>query len=164
MVLNSFDVECYEKAISNADGTAIFYDPETEHVYSVTVNKNLWDKDVKVIETKIDTVTLDTFIKQNNLPKIDLIKIDVESHEPEVLQGFSEYIKQFRPTMLVEILDEEVGKEITKLVDGLGYLYYNINEYGKIYQEKELKKSDDYNYLICDRAIATKLGLKQETF
>jgi FkbM family methyltransferase len=56
------------------------------------------------IETKISTITLDSFIEINQLQKIYLLKIDVESHEVEVLQGFERYIKQFKPSILIEIL------------------------------------------------------------
>jgi FkbM family methyltransferase len=160
VALNSFDIISSEKAVSNADGFAVFYDPGTEHVYSVTVNKNLSHESIHVVETKIETITLDSFTRQNNLPKIDLIKIDVESHEPEVLEGFSEYLNLFKPTMLIEILEDSVGEKINNLVAGSGYLYYNINEAGSIHQVERITKSDSYNYLLCSPETAAKIGLE----
>ena len=95
--LNNFDIKPFEKAVSNKDGMAVVYDLPSEHIYSVTVNKNLHTDGIDVIETQIETITLSTFINQENLSKIDLMKIDVETHEPEVFEGFGKYLQQFKP-------------------------------------------------------------------
>lgn len=88
-----------------------------------------------------------------------MIKIDVETHEAEVLEGFSEYISLFKPNMLIEILTDEVASKVEALVKGLAYLYFNIDENGGIRQVTELKKSDYYNYLFCNEEMAKKLKL-----
>ena len=41
----------------------------------------------------MSTLKLDDFIFQNKIRKLDLIKIDVEMHEPEVIEGFKFYLK-----------------------------------------------------------------------
>ncbi len=157
--LNKFDITCVEKAVSNKNGTALIYDNDQEHIYSVTVNKNMFPTDTKVIETQIETITLDSFIKQNHLPKIDLIKIDVETHEAEVLEGFSEYLAAFKPTMLIEVLNDEVGKNINEITAGLGYLYFNIDENKGVRQVNSITKSDYYNFLLCNESTAKALQL-----
>src|SRR5688572_7684910 len=157
--LNNFDIKPVEKAISNENGIATIFDTTTEHTYTVTVNKNRLLADETVVETKITTITLDSFIKQNNLKKIDLIKIDVETHEPEVLEGFSEYMKVFKPSMIIEILDEETGRKVNDLVQGIGYLFFNIDEKTGIRQVEKITKSDDFNVLICTPENALKLRL-----
>ncbi|OFX56519.1 MAG: methyltransferase [Bacteroidetes bacterium GWA2_30_7] len=157
--LNKFDIISIEKAVSNSDGNAIIYDTNSEHIYSVTVNKNLSDTGIKVFETKIETVTLNSFIKEYNLLKIDLIKIDVETHEAEVLEGFNEYISVFRPSILIEILNDEVGQKVNNLVSNLDYLYFNVDEKKGVMQVDKIKKSDNYNYLLCEKRKAVELGL-----
>ena len=159
ITLNNFDTIPIEKAISNSNGTAVIYDLDSEHVYSVTVNKDLSVSDLKTIETKIETVTLNSFIKEYNLNKIDLIKIDVETHEPEVLEGFNEYISVYKPTILIEILNDEVGEKVNKLVTGLDYLFFNINEDDGIRQVEKITQSDFLNYLLCNEKTAKELGL-----
>lgn len=157
--LNHFDIIAIEKAVSNNDGQATIYDNLNEHIYSVTVNKNLFLPTTKVIETPVETIKLDTFVKEYRLKKIDLIKIDVETHEAEVLEGFSEYLNKFRPTLLLEILEEDVAKRISDLIKNLGYLYFNIDEKGFTKQTNTLGKSDCFNYLLCDEKTAIKIGL-----
>ncbi len=159
ITINNFDIVPIEKAVSNSDGNAIIYDTISEHVYSVTVNKNLNPPKTKVIETKIVTITLNSFIRQNNIKNVDLIKIDVETHEPEVLEGFLDYLIQFKPTMLIEILNDEIGEKVNNIVQGLGYLFFNIDERGTIRQVNKITKSDYYNYLLCNPDIAIKIGL-----
>jgi len=158
--LNNYDIIAIEKAVSNFDGLAIIYDTNSEHTNSVTVNKNLSSSDTKVIETKIETITLNSFIKNYNIGRIDLIKIDVETHEPEVLEGFSEYLKIFKPTLLIEILSDEIGEKVNEIVEGLDYLYFNIDERnGTVHQTKKITRSDYYNYLLCNQEIAKQLEL-----
>ncbi|CAN5456325.1 hypothetical protein BH09BAC3_BH09BAC3_15220 [soil metagenome] len=161
IALNNFGIVPIEKAVSNSDGTAVIYDTPAEHTYSVTVNKNLSSPETRVIETKIETITLNSFIRQNDIKRVDLIKIDVETHEPEVLEGFSDYLFQFKPTLLIEILNDEIGARVDKIVRGLGYLYFNIDERGTIRQVDKIEKSDYYNYLLCTSDIATKLGVRR---
>ncbi|MBA3970763.1 MAG: FkbM family methyltransferase [Bacteroidetes bacterium] len=159
IALNEFDITAVEKAVSNSDGTGVIYDIDSEHVYSVTVNKNLSSSETKVTETKISTIALNTFIKQNNIEKIDLIKIDVETHEPEVLEGLSEYLSKFKPTLLIEILNDDIGYKVNQLVKDNDYLFFNINEKGSIRQVDKITKSDYFNYLICSKEVAGKLKL-----
>ena len=157
--LNGFDIMAVEKAVSNSEGTAVIYDPQDEHVLSVTVNKNLASPDIKVVEQKIFTTTLDSFIRENNLTAIDLIKIDVETHEPEVLEGFSEYLMKFKPTLLIEILDDGIGKKIENILRDSGYNYYNIDENAGIRKVSSITKSDYFNFLLCTSETAARIGI-----
>lgn len=159
IALNSFDIIPIEKAASNTNGFAVIYDTDSEHTYSVTVNKNMSDVSTKVIETKIETITLNSFVQTYNIKHIDLIKIDVETHEPEVMEGFSDYLSIYKPTLLIEILTDEVGKKVNDMVSGLDYLFFNIDENTGIRQVDKITKSDYYNYLLCNKKVAIELGL-----
>ncbi len=157
--LNGFSIHASSKAVSNTNGTAIIYDQPTEHIYSVTVNKNLSDANQRVKEVTIETITLSTFIEQEQLQSVDLIKIDVETHEPEVLEGMGSYLRQFKPTILIEVLNEEVGMKIENLVRDCGYLYFNIDEKNSPVQTAHITQSAYYNYLLCSKETAQFLSL-----
>ena len=157
--LNKFNTTCYQKAVSNFTGKAVIFDTEEVHVLSVTVNKNLNAPSTPVKEYEIETITLKQVIEDNKLPRIDLMKIDVETHEPEVLEGMGEYLKKFQPTMLIEILNDEVGQRISQLISGIDYLYFNIDEDNGIRRVDTITHSDYYNYLLCSKEIATELNL-----
>jgi FkbM family methyltransferase len=156
--LNKFKVFCYDYAISNQDGEALIYEVPSEHVYSVTVNKNTTQNE-NAISTKIKTKKLSTFIKEQKIARVDLMKIDVETHELEVLEGMEEYLHLFMPTLLIEILNDEVGSKVQNLLKGTDYLFFNIDEIGVPKKVNKIVKSDYYNYLICREEIALKLNL-----
>lgn len=156
--LNNYNIHCYELAISNYDGEAIIYDAPTPHIYSVAVNKNISGLS-NTIQTKIKTQKLSSFIEREKIKKIDLIKIDVETHEPEVLEGMEEYLKLFKPTILIEVLNDEVGSKIQEIVKNIDYVYFNIDEVNSPKRVFEIKKSDYYNYLICTLDVAYELKL-----
>ena len=157
--LNNSAIKCYEAGLSNYTGTAKIYPMDLDHVYSVTVNKNLADESVKVFEQEINVLTLQKVIEDNQLTKIDLIKLDVETHEVEVLEGFGYYLKTMKPAMLIEILNDKVAAGVEALITGMNYLYFNISEEGETIQQAHLGKSKTFNFLICDESTAKKIGV-----
>ncbi|NNE99533.1 MAG: FkbM family methyltransferase [Pyrinomonadaceae bacterium] len=159
--INDYPIEGFETAVSNYDGTATIYDKkDSEHILSVTVNKNLLASDSDTVPTEITTIRLDTIIEANGVEQIDLMKIDVETHEAEVLEGMGKYLEEFKPTMLIEILSDEVGKAVEELVKELDYLYFNIDEANSTVKKADtITKSDYFNYLLCREDIARKLSI-----
>lgn len=158
--LNAYDIACFECGISNTNGTATVYDTPTEHIYSVTVNKNLNAPSAEVIPTEIEIKRLDSIIEELGIEKIDLLKIDVETHEPEVLEGLGEYLTKYKPTILIEILSDEIGEKVEAVVKGHDYLYFNIDEKSdSIKKVERITKSDYYNFLLCSQTTAEELNL-----
>lgn len=158
--LNNFDINCIELACSDFFGEAKIFIPQgAEMITSVTINKSLLDSKTVADEKKIKTIRLDEFIEQKGITQIDLMKIDVETHEPEVLEGMGKYLKLFKPTMLIEILNNEVGEKVERILDGLEYLYFDIDEISKIKQIEHIRKSSHFNYFVCQKEIAKKLNL-----
>lgn len=157
--LNNYDIHVVEKALSNRNGTAVIYDYEIEHAYSATLNENFTFSQRGSVETQVETIMLDSFIELNNLSGIDLLKIDVETHEPEVLEGFLKNLQLYKPTLLIEILNDEVGNRVYELVKNLDYMYFNINENGTIKKQDMITRSEHTNFLFCNRGIAQRIGL-----
>jgi FkbM family methyltransferase len=140
--LNAFDIVALEKAVSDNNDF-------------VTIE----DYSGNTPTLKTACLTLDSLIESYGLNRIDLIKIDVEQHEPQVLAGFVTYLSRFKPTLLIEILTQQVAETVQKQVEGLGYLYFNIDENKGIRQTQRIEKSDYYNYLLCSAETASTLGL-----
>lgn len=51
----------------------------------------------------IEVITLNEFVKLNNIPKVDFIKIDVEGLEEEVISGANEIITKMEPKLAIAI-------------------------------------------------------------
>jgi FkbM family methyltransferase len=157
--LNGYDIACLEVAVSNYDGKAKVYLSSMEHVYSVTVNENRLDSDREVFEQEVRTVKLSTFIEQNQIGNIDLMKIDVEYHEVKVLEGMEGYLDKMRPSMIIEVLNDEVGRGIEDILKGGNYLFFDVSESGTIRPVEHITKGNGYNYLVCNDIVARKLHL-----
>lgn len=158
--LNSYDIVCVEKAASDKNGKAIIYETGTDHVAAASLNAEIRHYGNLDVETEIETITLDTFIQANNVGKIDLVKIDVETHEPNVLEGYKKYLPLHRPDFLIEVLTDEVGERLQKIFDGLQYHYFNIDDKkGNIRKTDTIEKSEYFNYLICTEESAKQLRL-----
>ena len=54
------------------------------------------------------------------LPRIDLLKIDVEGMELEVLEGAQESIQRSRPEIVVEVIKSD-EKAVSNLLEAAGY-------------------------------------------
>lgn len=155
--LNNYGIHCLELAASNENGTADIYTNPEEKLYTSTLNsENTVENSIK---TTIKTITLKTWIKENNISNIDLMKVDVESFEPQVMEGMGEFLKQMRPTMLMEILSNEVGLEVEKHLEGCDYIYFNLDEETKPIQVPHLKAEGYLNHLICSKETAQELGI-----
>lgn len=160
--LNNFDIEIIPMAASNYTGYASVFLMEKNHDFdnSVCVNKSLLANTTPQKKIEIETITLQNFITNYNIQKIDLIKIDVETHEPEVLEGMGEYLDKFRPDFLIEIWDKESTSKINALFKNKGYLYFDIDDKNDtVTLKEEITISSYWNYLICKPESAKKAGL-----
>ncbi len=148
-LLNNCDINCVQKAVSNKDGKETIYDVSTDHAYSASLNSEfLPDEDL--IAVQIDTIKLDSFIVENQITQLNLIKIDVESYEPEVIEGFQSFINEYSPAILVEVLSRESAEKLKILLADTRYQYFNIDDLNrKIRRTGEIEVSDDFNYLLC---------------
>ena len=65
---------------------------------------------------QIDMLTLDSL----QLPRVDLVKIDVEGMELQVLEGAKESISRFKPQVVVELIKCD-GEAVARLLESSGY-------------------------------------------
>jgi FkbM family methyltransferase len=83
---------------------------------------------------QVDVVPLDVLFLQPGMPKVDVIKIDVEGFEPEVLEGAQRLISEHSPLILIEVANELLetkelsAKEIAARLNRLGYVLFDAAE------------------------------------
>jgi FkbM family methyltransferase len=76
---------------------------------------------------EIEVSTLDKFVMENHFTKLNLVKVDVEGFEYKVLKGAEDTITKFRPTLFVELDDENLiaqgnsAKELVEFLEKKGY-------------------------------------------
>jgi FkbM family methyltransferase len=69
---------------------------------------------IKWKQVEVEQITIDDFVAAEHLPRIDLIKIDVEGYEMMVFEGALECISKYHPIIQCEIFVEESRAEYFK--------------------------------------------------
>lgn len=129
--INGFDIHCMQLALSNQQGELPFYNYgagafENNNTTAGSLNADWRPEEQQHIIVPV--TTLADFLAKEKIEKVDLIKIDVETLEPQVLEGYGELLKQHRPAILIEIQSEEIGAEIEDLLEGADYQFLMIKE------------------------------------
>ena len=121
----------FEKALSKKSDIHEFKIPiigSQELKSRGTLNTNYIEKGEvgkRIIEVK--TISLNEFCKENNIERIDFIKIDVEGHEFEVIKGGRETLNKLRPVLQVEIEQRHHSEKIDKIIDYVNDLGYKCH-------------------------------------
>ena len=64
---------------------------------------NFLSMDLNRPDIKMKSTTIDKFVEENNIEKIDYIKMDVEGAEKNILEGSIKTIKKFKPSLAIAI-------------------------------------------------------------
>jgi FkbM family methyltransferase len=89
-------IELVEHPVSNVDGNKIYfkdYGPGSRIEFQPFEGQT----------GSTTTVTIDAFVKANNVDKVDFIKMDIEGAELSALEGAVETIKKHRPKLAIAI-------------------------------------------------------------
>jgi len=97
---------------------------------------------LKVKKIKLDDVLNDKIIS--------FIKIDVEGHEKEVIDGSKEIINKNKPTLLVEIEKRHTGRSVNETIKFINNLGYNSHylQNGKLRSTNDLENINSENNFI----------------
>ena len=82
--------------INDLSSTSTFSRLNKKSLWLKIKNRILNKKNPIISKIKIRSLTIDKFIKQKKIKKIDLLKIDTEGHELEVLKGALKTIKEHK--------------------------------------------------------------------
>jgi FkbM family methyltransferase len=99
---------------------------------------------------------LDDIYEKMGIEKTDFMKIDVEGFEWNVLQGAENFIKKFKPKILLEFtpsfynkIDKSISRNIYDFLVNLKYEIYDVDNHGEKYVKinsfEEIKNLDQTN-------------------
>lgn len=119
------NVYAYDYALGEADSKIKF------HIYPKGFcNSGMSSKYMETSITHEITViqkTVDTFVHENNITKLDFIKMDIQGAEMDLLNGASETLKRFKPTIFTEACEPyNDTKQLYEILVSLGYDVFHI--------------------------------------
>lgn len=132
--LNTFEnIEVNQLAVSDKQETLYFGDSNNSNSGGIFMHKekgNTLDS--------VRAITLDHFVNEKKIKKIDLIKIDVEGFEGNVLKGAENTIRDLKPLLFVEVDETNLKRQgssavkLETLIRSYGYSVKKTNQ-GKVY-------------------------------
>jgi FkbM family methyltransferase len=92
-------------ALADTAGSRTVYQPEGDPAQaSLRVHdRGSWATAHRILEETSPATTLDAYIAARKLPRIDLLKVDVEGAELPVLRGAESTLARFRPLLHLEV-------------------------------------------------------------
>jgi len=117
----------------------------------------------KHVEVKVPVTTIETYCSENNVKKIDILKIDVQGYSREVLEGSKSMLKTNKvDVIIIEIIFDEIyGRRdcfyiIEKYLIPNNYIFWDISH---IYKDLHNNRT---NWI--DAIYVSKLFLKRRGF
>jgi len=122
---------------SDFSGESLFFIDETS--YNSTLEKSVSNNISLLRQVKIKVDTLDNLLSESlNNQTTFCMKIDVEGHEKNVIKGSIQLIKNFSPTMIIEI--NEKGDHLNEMINLLNDFNYQVYEVGYFKKNTFLKR------------------------
>ena len=140
ILLNNMNINTVQVALSDKNGSQTFYDIIERNQSAASLNPEMikgntfYQGKMKTIEYDVKTQSAFSFIEENDLDSIDLIKLDVEMYEPEVIQGFGKYLVQFKPVIIIEVLNQNIADRLNSMIEVKDYLVFSLCSERKVQQ------------------------------
>ena len=148
IALNGMDcVHAHRLALSDAPGTASMHGR----------NGNSGAAFVELGDGgRVGVTTLDAFVAERGIRRLDFMKIDVEGFEERVLRGGERVLRELRPTILLEVQPvtlQRAGSSVQRLADLLGSHGYVLRQANRE-RLVPLVLSDAPGYLVNGFAVS----------
>ena len=129
--------------ISDSIGTAKFFVPNKKLEYGGGGSSSLLDWKNKKIFWEVQTTTIQQFIQSFSITDCNFIKIDIEGAEFDLIPSMSGYLKNQKPTLLIEIHLWALKDPMKKL----DIMLQTLNGYDHIYDAEKISKEVDRDYI-----------------
>ena len=123
------NISSYNFAFSDKESTVDFFISNSSNWSRIIAEKDTYHGDKGDI-IKIKCRTIDNFIKELELKKLDLIRVDLEGYEFEIFEGAQKTLSELKPMLQIEVHRDFMGIKksliFLKNMKDLGYeiIYY----------------------------------------
>lgn len=137
--INAFEwVTVYAGAASDRTGTLKLSIGNSSELNAVLSDEAIAENKTENNVEEVACITLDDLVMQEQLTRVDMIKLDAERHEIPVLQGSERLLREFRPI----ILYENSSVEVADFLRARGYTLYYYQPY--LQNLVQLQANDDH--------------------
>ena len=155
------NVQCFQSALSDEDGTTeVFHQPGM--TFTASLSREFMNWQPAWSSSVVSVLTGDKFVDDNDIQRVDLMKIDTESTEPQVIAGMLKTIERDRPNIICEVLPDLTEQSIEDLLAPLGYSFYRITDSGLVSQEKITGDLKFRNYLFSPTADENRVDVQTD--
>jgi FkbM family methyltransferase len=146
------NVECLMMAAGAREEVATFYHHSHELPTSSSLSRDFMIGIEDLGVSPVPVVTVDRLVRERSIPRVDLVKIDTESTEPDVLQGMRETIARDRPWIVCEVLKGRGAEErLAPMLEPYGYRFYLLTSEGPLPKNRIEGHPQWLNYLFGAR-------------
>lgn len=97
---------------------------------------------------KVGVIPLDEYVNEENIRRLDFVKIDVEGYELQALAGMEKSLGDFTPQLSIEVtLPHQERSALFSFLKQVGYESFRVIEKGYPAYNSSRHSSDDYFYL-----------------
>jgi FkbM family methyltransferase len=165
--LNDFEIHCEKLAVSHKSRTQTYFDIPDENQTTASLSsekmKNWEGYSGAMLEYLVETISLADYIEHNKIEKIDLIKIDIEMHEPEAFEGMGEYLFRYKPVVVFEMLSENIADRLSKIIDLEHFSLFHLKKDHTVEPMDRCKisnesiKNGEWNYVLVPKTKLKKI-------
>lgn len=144
-------VRVEEKLVSNKNGNEYYVEEkqgETNHIQRVLENHP---------GRKVKSISLDRYLDNIHIDKVDIIKIDVEGAEFKVLKGLKNYLKRNKIKIIILEINKKIVEygsnpyQVISFLKNFGYHGFMFSKRGKLIEivnnEKVFKDTENFIFL-----------------
>jgi FkbM family methyltransferase len=142
------NVECIACAVSDTSGEAEFYHVDANLPTSSSLSLEFMRASGEFVSSRVPVITLDRYVADRGISRVDLLKIDTESTEARVLRGMRTTLERDHPDIVCEVLPGTSNEMVLEeLLGPLGYHYYFLTPEGPSECDHIVGQPVWFNYL-----------------
>lgn len=151
--INQFKhVTTNKNAVSNRDMNITLYAPRTYNTGAISMYP---DSTSEMDVEEVKAIRLDDYVATHQIPKVSIIKIDVEGAEMDVLEGSLNILRTHQPRVLMELtveIQERANRTVAQIFEfwkGLNYDIYRIDDQGNLEPIEQVSQFTSDQNLYC---------------
>lgn len=125
------NVQAEKVILSNKKGfLEIFPGESSARVDLPDGDQSAWKKHLK---EEVQTITIDEYVKEKGITRLDFVKLDVDGHESFILEGAKDTLSKFSPLILLEFCEEHQSgagrtcQDLLRIITSYNYNLYDIH-------------------------------------